>query len=141
MKSAVLAAAYMAMMLSVGGIAIVLELFHLWGELFDDSRWQIPFTAGVVALWILWAAIFYSHWRKGSHFEQLRAVAHALLVGSLLELLIATGVYVWKTDEDNCWCARGSYTALVFSATVMLWAFGPGLLFLFLREARYRRHS
>jgi hypothetical protein len=50
-------------------------------------------------------------------------------------------VYVWKTDEDDCWCARGSYTALVFSATVMLWAFGPGLLFLFLREARYRRHS
>jgi hypothetical protein len=68
-------------------------------------------------------------------------MAHALLVGSILELLVATGVYVWKTDEDNCWCARGSYTALVFSATAMLWAFGPGLLFLFLREARYRRHS
>jgi hypothetical protein len=141
MKSAVLAAAYMTMMLSVGGTAIVLELVHWWDELFDDSRWQIPLTAGVLALWVLWAIIFYLYWRKGSHFEQLRSMAQALIVGSLLELLVATGVFVWKTDEDNCWCARGSYTALVFSATVMIWAFGPGLLFLFLREARYRRHS
>ncbi len=32
----------------------------------------------------------------------------------------------------------GSYAGLVLGATVMIWAFGPGLLFLFLREARYR---
>jgi hypothetical protein len=32
-----------------------------------------------------------------------------------------------------------SYTGLVFGATVMIWAFGPGLLFLFLREQGYRR--
>jgi hypothetical protein len=66
-------------------------------------------------------------------------MARGLIIGSVLELIVAAGVFIWKTDEDNCWCARGSYTGLVFGATVMIWAFGPGLLFLFLREQAYRR--
>ncbi len=68
-------------------------------------------------------------------------MARGLIVGSVLELLVASGVFVWKSDEDSCWCARGSYVGLVFGATVMIWAFGPGLVLVFFREARYHRKA
>jgi len=45
-------------------------------------------------------------------------------------------VPVYATRQDDCYCARGSYTGLVFGATVLLWAFGPGVFLLFVREKR-----
>ena len=138
MRTAVVAAALMAMMLSLAWVATLLEWVGLWDDVGEDERWvAIPVIAWIV--WLLWTGVFYLHWRKGDRFEQLRTMAHGLLVGSVLELIVATGVFLWKSDEDDCWCARGSYTGLVFGATVMIWVFGPGLLFLFLREQRYRR--
>jgi hypothetical protein len=136
MRTAVPAAAVMAMMLSLAWIATLLEWIGLWDEAVDGDRWRV-FPLGVWIAWLLWAAVFFAYWRKGTRFEQLRKMAKGLIVGSVLELFVATGVFLWNKDDDDCWCARGSYTGLVFGATVMIWAFGPGLLFLFLREAQY----
>ncbi len=140
MRTAVLAAALMAMMLSLAWIATLLELLGVWNDALEGERW-VAVVVSVWMLWFLWAAVFYVYWRESTRFEQLRTMAHGLIVGSILELFVATGVFVWKSDDDNCWCVRGSYTGLVFGATVMIWAFGPGLLFLFLREARYHRND
>jgi hypothetical protein len=136
MRTAVVAAGFLAMMLTVGAIATLLELTDLWNEVVDNG-WYVPAAAAVV--WLVWAVVFFAYWRRGTRFEQLRRMAKGLIAGSVLELLVAAGVYAWKPDTDDCWCARGSYTGLVLSATVMIWAFGPGLIFLFLREARYSR--
>jgi hypothetical protein len=138
MTSAMLASALMAMMLSLAGIATLLELFELWDDVVQGNRW-LAIPVGAWILWLLWAGVFYAYWTKGTRFEQLKGMARGLIAGSVLELLVSTGVFVWKTDEENCYCARGSYVGLVFGATVMIWAFGPGLVFLFLREARYGR--
>ena len=139
MKTAVAAAAFMAMMLSFGAIAVSMELFDVWNDVAGDEEWAGLLVGAVVVLWLLWAIVFFAYWRKRTRFEQLRTMTRGLIVGSILELFVAVGVFVWKPDSDDCWCFRGSYTGLVFAATVMIWAFGPGLLFLFLREARYRR--
>ena len=139
MKTAVAAAAFMAMMLSFGAIAVSMELFDVWNDVAGDEEWAGLLVGAVVVLWLLWAIVFFAYWRKRTRFEQLRTMTRGLIVGSILELFVAVGVFVWKPDSDDCWCFRGSYTGLVFAATVMIWAFGPGLLFLFLREARYHR--
>jgi hypothetical protein len=140
MKTAVVAAAFMAMMLSFGAFALVAELFGFWNDVVDDDP-TVFVVALTLALWLAWAVVFHFHWRKGTRFQQLEAMARGLIVGSLLELVVAAGVFAWKTDEDDCFCLRGSYVGLVFSATVMIWAFGPGLILLFLREARYARRA
>jgi hypothetical protein len=140
MRTAVLGAAIMAMMLSLAWVATLLESIGLWDDALDGDRW-LAFPIGAWIVWLLWAAVFYVYWRKGTRFEQLRKMAKGLIVGSVLELFVATGVFLWNKEDDDCWCARGSYTGLVFGATVMIWAFGPGLVFLFLREARYRRNT
>jgi hypothetical protein len=114
----------------------LLELIELSDDAIDNE-WVVPVAATVV--WIGWAVVFYAYWKKSTRFDQLRTMANRLMVGSVLELFVATGVFVLKPDSENCWCARGSYAGLVFGATVMIWAFGPGLVFLFLREKGYRR--
>jgi hypothetical protein len=142
LKTAVAAAAFMAAMLSVAAIAVVLEVFHAWNDVLNGLDERVALIAVLwFAVWLLWATVFYVYWKKGTHFEQWRAMARGLIVGSMLELFVASGVFVWKSDDDNCWCGRGSYTGLVFGATVMIWAFGPGLVLLFFREARYRRKA
>ena len=37
-------------------------------------------------------------------------------------------------DDNDCYCATGSYTGLILGGTVLLWTFGPGLVLMFLRE-------
>ena len=58
--------------------------------------------------------------------------------GSFLEMFVGIGVFAWNPQKEDCYCARGSYTALIFGGTVLLWCFGPGIILLFLRE-KYRR--
>ncbi len=141
MRTAVVAAAFMAMMLSLGGAATLLELVGLWDDATQGERVATAIPVGAWIVWVLWTGVFFLYWREGTRFEHSKRMAHRLIVGSILELIVASGVFIWKSDDDNCWCARGSYAGLVFGATVMIWAFGPGLLFLFLREARYRRND
>jgi hypothetical protein len=147
MKSAIAVAAFMAMLLSVGAIATILEVFdaNLWnlleraGDWFARERTDRPpwaWYALILASWSLWAAVFYVYWREGERSSRLGRMIAALVAGSLLELVVAVGVYAWNPQNDECWCGRGSFTGIVFGATVMIWAFGPGLLLLFLRRQR-----
>ena len=63
----------------------------------------------------------------------------ALIAGSILEVFIAVPVHVWAVNrQQDCYCCRGTYTTLVLAGTMLLWAFGPGIVLLYWRE-KYRR--
>ena len=59
-----------------------------------------------------------------------------LVAGSILETIIAVPVHIWATRQRECYCCRGTYTTLVLAATVLIWAFGPGIILLYMREKR-----
>ena len=146
MKTAVAAAAFMAMLLSVGLILTLLEIYEQesWGKilvgLFSIEDAVIRFYTIMIVLWVLWALVFYIYWRQGERITQLGKMISGLIAGSFLELFVAIGVYAWdRHAHGTCLCERGSYTGLVFGATVMIWAFGPGLLILFLKKQRDKR--
>ena len=82
--------------------------------------------------------MFFVYWRQGDRATQMGKMIRGLIAGSLLETFIAIGVYAWNPHREECYCARGSYTGLVFGATVLLWCFGPGVVLLFLRERERR---
>lgn len=94
----------------------------------------------MLVMWFGWAAVFFVYFRQGDFLAKTEVVVRALIRGSCLELLIAmpTHALVYRRDTDDCTCARGSYTGLVFGVTVLLWAFGPGLVLLALREKQRR---
>lgn len=148
MKTAVAAAALMAVLLTVGLLVTVNEIFvaegnaayavgEFWANAFDEPQWTY-FYLVIGIIWGAWALIFYVYWRPADRYSGLVSMINGLIAGSFLELFIAIGVYAWNPHHEDCWCVRGSYAGLVFGATVMIWAFGPGLLLLFLRKKRLK---
>jgi hypothetical protein len=141
MKSAIAAAAFMAALLTIGLIATLWDLQDAlpWHEFVDtEAAGGRALFLVMIGVWLFWAIVFGIYWRAGDYFGRLGCMVQGLIVGSFLELIIATGVYAWNPQNEDCWCARGAYTGLVFGATVMIWAFGPGLVLLFLKRQRER---
>jgi len=143
MHIAMVTAAGMAMLLSVG-LFVTLSEIHFPEAWFDLQRtrqksgapWH--FYGIIAALWLFWTVVFWNYRRSGDGLSRVGRLATGLVAGSLLEILVATSVYAWNPHQTDCYCARGSYAGLVFGGTVLVWAFGPALLPLFLRQKQLR---
>ncbi len=93
----------------------------------------------MAAVWAIWAWLVYRYFHSHSDgYTAFSRVFRGLVGGTILELLVAGPVHALHTDPDQCYCARGSYTGLVFGLTAAVWLFGPGVFLLFLRENRRR---
>lgn len=137
LKSAVIIASCMAMLLTVGAVAIVLELFKKWASLLNPDPYGMIAWISMLLIWSIWAWIFYVYWRQGDRYTQFGKMIRGLVAGSVIEALVAVPVHIVATRKTQCYCEHGSYTSLVFSGTVLLWAFGPGIYLLYQRE-KYR---
>lgn len=140
LRASVIVAAAMAMLLTVGAIALILEFPDVWSGWMDEDRFPkvAPYLfEAMIWIWIIWLLIFSAYWRQGDRYTQLGRMIRGLVAGSLVESFAAIPVHIWATRQRECYCARGSYTTLVFAGTVLLWAFGPGILLLYARE-KYR---
>lgn len=138
LRSSVIVAALMAALLSAGAVSCLMELFGWWEPTMDDSHAGTWVGMSLVFLWAVWTTVFFVLWRQGDRYTQMGKVIRALVAGSLLEAFIAVPAHLWVSRQEACYCGRGSFVALVFSDFVLLWAFGPGVIMLFLRD-RYRR--
>ena len=140
MKRSVVIAACAAMLITVGFFATLLGPTGGWAWLYDFG------TAGIVGIWIAmlliwagWGVVFFIYWRGGDRCTQLTKMIRGIIAGSILEMLIATGVFALNPRNEECYCARGSYTGLIFGGTALLWAFGPGVILLYMRERDRRQ--
>ncbi len=140
---AIVSVALVATLLCTAVVATLLEMPDWWGRMLrfhdDDGSW-LPVWIAMGTAWLVWSVLFFAYFRQGDFLVKTEVVVRSLIRGSGLELLIAipTHALVYRRDGDDCYCIRGSYTGLVFGAAVLLWAFGPGLVLLFLREKQRR---
>ncbi len=136
LKTSVFAAGVIAMLLTVGFVAILLELPNWWqGIMGAESYWGIICVwLAMLIIWGIWSWIFFVYWRQGDRYTQLGKMIRGLVAGSILETIIAVPVHIWATRQRECYCCRGTYTTLVLAATVLIWAFGPGIVLLYMRE-------
>jgi len=144
MQAAAIAAAFAVALLSVGLLYSLLDLLpdSTFGNTsyFSCAWFSLHYILLLIplALWFFWSVIFCIYWRQSDHYTWVGKVLRALIGGTILELFVSIPIYV--TRQDDCYCARWSYTGLVFGATVLLWAFGPGVFLLFIRE-KHRREK
>jgi hypothetical protein len=140
--TSIIAAAFIAMLLSIGAIAIVMEIPDWWAQMADNLQLLLwPVWIAMAVLWIIWIVVFALYWRSGDRYTQLTRMVRGLIAGSVLEMLVAAPVQAMCYDRGkDCYCSRGSYTGLVLGGTALIWAFGPGVVLLFLRE-KYRRQK
>jgi len=134
MKRAMAGAGFAAMLLTVSLVATLLEIPNAWWPIMEKLPGIYGVWVAMLALWVGWAWVFYTYWRQGDRYSRLGRILRGLIGGSILELVVAAPVQALVHDRGRCYCTRGSYTGLVFGGTVLLWAFGPGIVLLFLRE-------
>jgi len=138
LKTSVFAAGVVAMLLTVGFVALLLELPNWWEGIMEvESYWGIACVwITMLIIWGIWSLIFFVYWRQGDRYTQSGRMIRGLVTSSILEIIIAVPVHIWATRQRECYCCRGTYTTLVLSATVLIWAFGPGIMLLYMREKR-----
>jgi len=140
LKSSVLAASIMAMLLTVGLISLLLEFPDWWQNIMGNENLYIVTSIylTMLVIWAVWAWIFFIYWKQGDRYTQSGKMIRGLVAGSILEIMVAVPVHIWATRQRECYCCRGTYTTLVLAGTVLIWAFGPGIILLYMRE-KYRR--
>jgi len=140
LRSAVIVVAAMCMLLTLGVFSLVLELLNLWKPFISPMDYGPAWSAmagiwvGMIGVWAIWAVLLFRYWRDCDRYTHLGKVVRALIAGSVVEAIIAAPVQAFAARQDDCYCERGSYTTLVCSGAVLFWAFGPGIVLLFLRE-------
>ena len=133
-----LAAGVMFVILTVGmGFVLYETLFHAWGRdvwMRSLAPWAV--LAGVVGFWLFWMLAFGFFAGKDEPPNLIRRSVHWLIAGSIVELLIAIPAHVYARAKDHC--CGGFYTVwgLAAGIAVMLFAFGPGVFFLFIRRLK-----
>jgi len=140
-------------LLTLGFIGTLVSLFHsdsgvAWpfAETFNQGigastsgfPWLIVFF--VAAVWAIWLLFFALVW-AGKPSSAFRRVYRMLLTGSVLELLITVPVDVQVRKRTSCYCGEGTFIGLIVGITLAAWAFGPGIVLLFLTRRMERRRE
>ena len=130
---------HLAVSVIIGSMLFALLAFALfsaagaaiYSDKFIDRFWANESQMLVIwmALWALWAVIFYLYFRNASA-QASRAVSW-LLKGSVLELLIAVPCHVWVRRRDDCSAPLATSFGIVTGIAVMLLSFGPSVLLLY----------
>jgi hypothetical protein len=100
----------------------------------DWVRWSSCLT--VAALWILWGFVWFFYTGGREPQNVMQRIVRFLIVGSILELLVAVPTHVLARTRGYCCAGFGTFWGLAAGISIMLLAFGPSVFWLFLR--RYR---
>jgi len=134
----IIAAVMMAVL--VAGITLALgDLF--WGDVRveepGDEDWFVYDFWTIVALsWLAWAVIFFIWGVKTERYRTVRNFISTMLAGSLISLFISIPSHIIVSKRPGCLVGLGTFLGITSGIFVMLWAFGPGVILLFLREKR-----
>ena len=131
----VLVAVFSCLLMAVGMFLAVWETIAHFGL----EGWQVQeqlfwWGLAVGTIWIAWAFVFgfYTGGREPATF--MRRTTRFLVAGSILELLVAVPTHVIARAKDYCCAGWMTVWGLGLGAAVMLFAFGPGVLGLFIRR-------
>lgn len=129
-----LAGGLMAGLLVLGGSWSLFEFFSR--KPMEDGGTQWGLLAGLIT-WGVWTAAFYLTSRGREPTNVVATQCRLLLAGSILELLVAVPTHVIARSRDYCCAGLMTFVGLTVGFAVMLFAFGPGLFFLFV--ARWKQ--
>jgi hypothetical protein len=123
-------AAMAALMLTALVSGIILAL----SELFDyyPGRGEILFWTVLSINWLFWSVLFLLAYKNTPRLKIFSQWLTVLLAGSLLELLITIPAHIVVSRRPGCFAGMYTGLGIVAGILVMFWAFGPGIIFLFL---------
>jgi hypothetical protein len=128
---AVLAAGFMAALLVLGAAYSVCEA--VLGDTGFEGVWGYVPLGLALASWLGWSTLFL-RWGRTDPGGVVSRSTRLLFRGSVLEMLIAVPCHVVVRQRDTCCAGLGTGIGLACGTAVMLFSFGPAVLFLFLQR-------
>jgi len=127
--------ASLMMTVLIGAIIIsIVGLLDVQGE-----DWFVYLFWIVIGLtWIVWGIFFFIRYKDTGCYKTLKKLISTIIAGSLIELLIAIPSHLIVTRRGGWFVDLLTACGVTGGIAVMLWAFGPGIILLFLYE-RYRK--
>jgi hypothetical protein len=101
----------------------------------------LPLLPGLL-VWVAWGWLFWRYARDQSDdASRVRRVTRWLLGGSIAELLVAVPCHVYVRHKEYCCAGVNTFVGMAVGLAVLLFAFGPGVFFLFVRRTRELRKA
>lgn len=115
--------------LSFGFIIGLAEVLYL-----NSSQLTIILCLLIPISWIVWAIVFFLRYRGTNPDSATGKILRLVLAGSVLELIAMLPMHILASSRGGCFA--GLFTALGLSVGVCVafWAFGPGIILLFIRH-------
>ncbi len=124
----IVAASFMMGLLVFGAACCIYEFIT---ELEGSDNWMVIPVAVGVASWILWALYFYRSTKRAEPECRIARLQRFMWSGSILEFLIAVPTHVIARNRDYCCAGFMTFVGLTCGLSVMVFAFGPAVYFLF----------
>ncbi|HEU4339580.1 MAG TPA: hypothetical protein VFS19_05890 [Planctomycetota bacterium] len=131
------AAGLMMGLLVAAGVLSLAEVVQL-DDFLDGSALSVCMLIAVAG-WIFWGFVFARYTRSQDPDSALNKVLDRLITGSIAELLVAVPSHVYVRNKDYCCAGAGTFLGIATGLSVMLFAFGPGVFFLFAKRVKMLR--
>jgi hypothetical protein len=128
-------------MLSVLGISFIFPLIELFR--IDFGNWWTDATNTLVCYtilgisWLVWGVYFFIKLRNASRYKATASLLSLVAASNILQLLVALVAHYIVRRRGECLAGILTGIGIIGGVIVMIWSFGPAILFLFLRE-KYR---
>lgn len=137
----ILPAVMAAVLMSCLVVGLVFALEELIGgkaaaAITNDNMVLVSFMG---VMWVVWTVLFVCRYSSSTRYIALRNLTRVMLAGSLFELMVTFPSHLWVTRRGGCFLGMGTGIGVSAGLMVMLWAFGPAMLLLFLRGGRGRK--
>jgi len=129
-------AAAMLAVLAGAGLLATSELLDI-----DDDWLEYGFFPLVGLNWIVWGVLLFIYTRHVTRFRAIQRMVGVALAGSLLELLSTIPSHIIVSRRPGCLVGLCTMAGIAGGVYVMFWAFGPGIVLLFLWERRQREQA
>lgn len=104
-----------------------------------ENLWFIFLIVLFGASWFFWAWGFIATYKNNIPGDFMRKTVARLMAGSVMELIIAVPSHIYFRQRGDCCAPLFSYFGIVMGTTVLLFAFGPGIVFLYLKRMNDKR--
>ena len=132
-----LVAGTMMTALLLGFALAMVELFKIDGS----NDWiTIAFWTFIALSWIGWGVLLFFRTRDLPRYRAMSKLTTYLFAGSLAELLAAIPAHLIVSRRPGCLVGLLTMLGIVAGCGVMIFAFGPAIVLLFLRP-RYRAET